>query len=162
LLQLFADQQEFVEIIGQDGAKRLSAWDKTSIAGEFVFDVLPDSSAQPDAAAELQKHIKTYELLARDPQVNRVELLRKIAEEAGYDPTRLIVSQPPPHGPEPAKIAFTIKGEDLDIGRPEFPIVLAVLRQSGYQIPDELIAQAQQHKQMQSAVMAYSGIGDPQ
>jgi hypothetical protein len=161
LIQMFATDEQYIKIIGQDGVARFDKWDKTKIAGEFVFEAKADSAMQPDENSERMMHLKVYELLAKDPNVNRVEILHKLAAAMDYDPSKLVVDQLPPKPPEPVKAGISFNGVDLDIGRPEFPIVLALLRQSGYQLPDELIAQAQQHKQAQSAIMAMSGIGDP-
>lgn len=161
LLQLFATDDEYVQIIGENGAARLQKWNRQTIAGEFIFDANADSAMQPDYNQERTFALKEYELLRKDPQVNPSELLHRVARAFDHDPARLIIEQPPQEHPQPVKAAFTFKGEDLDIGKPEFPIILALLRQSGYQIPDQLIAQAQQHKQMQSAVMAHAGVADP-
>jgi hypothetical protein len=159
LLQLFQDREEFVEIVGDDGARRLEAWDRTKIASEYLLEVKADSSAQLDFAQERQDTLKLYELVARDPNVNRVEILHKVATAFDFDPQRLIVTQLPPKGPEPAGVSFSFKLEDLDIGNPNFPVVMFILQQNGYAFPPGLIQQMQQHSQMQQLVMAHAGVG---
>lgn len=159
LLQLFQDREEFVEIVGDDGARRLEAWDRTKIASEYLLEIKADSSAQLDFAQERQDTLKLYELVARDPNVNRVEILHKVATAFDFDPQRLIVTQLPPKGPEPMAISLALKGEELDIGRPEFPLLLLLLQQSGHEIPPTLVTQMQQHAQVQQLVMAHAGVG---
>lgn len=97
--------------------------------------------------------LKEYELLRRDPNWNSIPMLQQIARVFDQDPADCVVEQLPPKGPEPAKIAFTMKLEDLDQGNANFPLYIAILRQSGYQIPDDMLMQMAAHKQQQSAIM---------
>lgn len=159
LLQLFQDREEFVEIVGDDGARRLEAWDRTKIASEYLIEIKPDSSAQFDVAQDRSDLLKLYELTAKDPNGNRVELLHRMAPTFDLDPARWVVTQLPPKGPEPAGVSFSFKLEDLDIGNPNFPVVMFILQQNGYAFPPEMIQRMQQHAQLQQLVMAHAGVG---
>lgn len=154
LIQKFADQQDFVEILGPEGDKRLQAWDKSHIAGRFVYDAKPDSAMRVDAAQDFRDMIDMYNMLAKDPHVNRVELLTRLTRMKNIDPARLIIPQLPEKGPEPPSIAFTCKGEDLDPRSPSFPIWIELLAQSGYKISPQAIQLAQIHAQAQAQVMS--------
>jgi len=164
LIQLFADKEEFVEIVGEDGEKRYESWDKTKIAGEYAFEIKPDSAAQIDYVQERGDLLRAYELIRRDPNVNAIPLLERIATAFDFDPygqAGLVVSKLPPKPPKPAEIAMSMKLEDLDMGDPLFEIKLSLLQQSGYVFAPEMIAKAQQHRQAQALIMAHSGINDP-
>lgn len=164
LLQLFQDKEEFVEIVGEDGMKRYESWDKTKIAGEYAFEVKPDSAAQIDYIQERGDLLRAYELIRRDPNVNAIPLLERIATAFDFDPygqAGLVVAKLPPKPPKPAEIAMSFKLEDLDPGNAMFPLQLSILQQSGYVFPPELLTQIQQHKQAQALIMAHSGINDP-
>lgn len=158
LLQLFSDQQEWVEIIGEDGMQRLQQWDKTKIAGEYVFEAKPDSAAQIDYVAERQDLLKLYEMVARDPNWNRVEIDKRLAVAYDFDPATAVVPQVPGKGPQPASMSLSFKLEDIDIGNPNWPIMQTILQQAGYTIPPDVIQQAQQHAQTQAMVMAHAGL----
>jgi hypothetical protein len=128
LLQLFADDEQYVEVLGPDGAKRLQAWDKTAIAGEFIYSVKPDSAQKVDANVDRKMQLDLYQLTANDPFVNRGELTRGILESFNKDPGRTM-QQPPQAAPDKPKINLSFKGEDLDN-----PMVISLLQQSGFQI----------------------------
>lgn len=164
LLQLFADKEEFVEIVGDEGEKRYESWDKTKIAGEYAFEIKPDSAAQIDYVQERGDLLRAYELIRRDPNVNAIPLLERIATAFDFDPygqAGLVVAKLPPRPPKPAEIAMSMKLEDLDLGDPLFEVKLSIMQQSGYVFPPEMIQKAQQHRQMQALTMAHSGINDP-
>ncbi len=164
LLQLFADKEEYVEIVGEEGFKRYESWDKTKIAGEYAFEVKPDSAAQIDYVQERGDLLRAYELIRRDPNVNAIPLLERIATAFDFDPygeAGLVVAKLPPRPPRPADVAMSMKLEDLDLADALFEVKLSILQQSGYVFPPEMIQKAQQHRQMQAVIMAQSGINDP-
>ena len=161
LIQLFADEEHYVQIVGQDGSQRLQAWNKDTIQGEYAYTAKANSAAHVDAAEDLNNALKTYELLAKDPHINRVELLQAIARKANLDATKLIVPQLPPKGPDAPNVSFRFAGQDLDVRSPAFPIILSIMKQAGYQIPDELVQQAQEHAQQQALIMGSAPVGMP-
>ena len=159
LLQLFADDQDYIHIVGPDGVKKLQAWNKATIAGEYVYDARPDSAVRADAGQEFRDMIELYNLAGRDPHVNRVELLMKLARLKNLDVTRFIQPQLPAKGPEPIKASLAIKAEQLDPRSPNFPILIELLMQAGYKISPQAIQQSQQHAVMQDQIMAVVGQG---
>lgn len=132
-LQLFADDEQYVEVLGDDGAKQLQKWDKNAIAGEFVYSVKPDSAQKVDANVDRKMQLDLYQLTANDPFVNRAELTRSILESFNKNPGRTM-QQPPTAPPEKPKINLSFKGEDLDN-----PMVLDLLQQAGFQINPKAI-----------------------
>lgn len=159
LLQLFADNTDFVHIVGPDGVKKLQPWNKELIAGEFVYDARPDSAVRMDAAQEFRDMIELYNLAGRDPHVNRVEILMKLARLKNLDVTRFITPELPPKGPEPVKASLAIKGEQLDPRSPNFPILLELLKQSGFEISPQALQNAQQQAILQDQLMMTAGSG---
>ena len=122
LIQLFADQQEYVEIVGQDGVKRLEAWDKTTIAGEFVYDAKPNSAQRLDATQDKKDWLDWTNFTAKSPVVNQEEIIREGAPKFGFNPQRIMKAQEPPPPPEP-NVSFRFSGSDLAI--PEVRALLA-------------------------------------
>jgi hypothetical protein len=155
LLQMFKDDVGYAEIVGEDGAKALQAWNRKggdgvlSIAGEFVYTARPDSALRLDAQADRQQKTALYTQLGNDPNVNRVELLKAVLLSYSLDPEKIVVQQLPEKGPDPPRINWSFKGEDLQVvdpktGQPNtaFPLVLAVMQQGGITLPPEAIQNA--------------------
>jgi hypothetical protein len=134
LIQLFADEPEYISILGPNGAKTLQKWDKTTIAGSFVFTAKPDSAIRVDAASERRQYMDLYRVTANDPNVRRTELLKGIFQRFGLDPDRIIAEQLPEKGPEPPKITLSVSGMDLNPLAPQYGAVLALLAANGIQI----------------------------
>jgi hypothetical protein len=130
LLQQFKDDAGYVEIVGPDGQKALQAWDRKAIQGEFVFTAKPDSALRLDADVERRQAANLYNLIGRDPNVRRTELLKALLVKHNLDPEKIVVETPPPEPkPEPPKISLALKGEDL-----MNPQVLGILAQLGIEI----------------------------
>jgi hypothetical protein len=153
LVQMFADDPDYIEVVGQDYQKYLQQWDKTTVAGEFVYDVKTNSQLRLDVAQERMDARNSYQLLANDPYANRVTLLEKVAEAHDLNPAEFI-KEPPPRQPDPPSISFRFGGDDMNPQNPSFPIVMAVLALGGYQIPPEAVQAAQ----MQAAQMTALGL----
>jgi hypothetical protein len=156
-LQQFKDEPGYAEILGEDGAKALQAWNRTggdgiaSIKGEFVFSARPDAALRLDVNADRQQKTQLYTQLGNDPNVNRVELLKPVLTAYGLDPAKIVVEQLPEKGPEPPRISWSFKGEDLSpvdpkTGQPNaaFPLVLAIAQQGGIQFDQAAIENAMQ------------------
>ena len=143
LIQLFADEPEIVKIVGPGGEAQWKQWDKTTIAGDFAFDMHPDSSERIDAAEQLNKKLRGYNLLANDPNINRAMLTKQVVQEFGWDPA-MVMQQPPPPPPDPPKISFAFNGADLSN-----PLVLRFLKENGAPVTD---------LDIQAASAAHTGI----
>lgn len=138
LIQRFSDRPQTTQILGDDGTKTWMTWNKEQISGRFAYSIRPDSQVHVDAAADRQQDLAFYNLTARDPFINRMELARRLALKWGFNPDKL-VAPPPPSGPPPPNVQVRLQASDLDPRLPQFPIALEILTQSGYQIsPDAL------------------------
>lgn len=136
LMQLFADAEEYVEVIGQDGVATLQAWDKTKIAGKYLFKAQPDSSVRVDINAKKAEFLNKYKLVRRDPLFNPQDLALEYCEIYGRDPAKALKPPEPPPKKEPT-VRWSLKGEDV-----LNPIVLAHLQKSGIVVTAEEIAAA--------------------
>ena len=130
LIQLYADREDFVEIVGEDGTRSIESWNRDTIKGEFLYSVVPNSAALPDAAADRDLALNRYNLLANDPFTNREQLVRDTYEAFEADPDRLVrVPEPPP--PEKPRVTLSIKGDDLNPMVPQYQNVVNMLIASG-------------------------------
>ncbi len=90
LLQRYAQGDDYVAIVGEDGSRKLAMWNRQIIGGTYSYDIKPDSQLSIDAARDRQQLIAVYNIIAKDPLVNRVPILRRIATAFGFDPFKLI------------------------------------------------------------------------
>lgn len=154
LYQLFADDTDYIEVLGDDGNKRLEQWDRHRIQGEFAFSAKPDSAQRVDALTDRKQVLDFLNMMAKNPSINLPELTRIVIDKFGYDPTRLIKPPDPAQPPIP-NVGFAFKGEDF-VG-PASAIVVEIARQAGYQISEQAIASAAagqaavEHAQMMEA-----------
>lgn len=131
LLQQFKTEPGYVEIVGPDGAAKMQAWDSKMVQGEFVFTAKPDSALRLDADIERRQIANLYNLVGRDQNARRDEILKVLFQRHNMDPQKMVAPTPPPQEPkpEPPKISFAFKGEDL--GNPQ---VLGILAQFGIEV----------------------------
>jgi hypothetical protein len=141
LVQRYSDRTQVTQIVGDNGEKMWATWDKTTIAGRFAYSIKPDSQIHLDAAADRQQDLSFYNLTARDPYINRMELARRLAQKWGFNPDKLVV-QPPPQGPPPPNVQVRVQASDLDPRLPQFPFAVEILQQSGYKISPETMQNA--------------------
>jgi hypothetical protein len=143
LLQQYMTNERWVEIVGDDGVKALQSWDRTRVQGEFVYTAKPDSAIRLDADVQRRQDDALYNLIGRDPNVRRVELLRTMLRRRGMLPDKIVVETPPQEPkPEPPKISINIKGEDLNPMMPQYANVLVVLQATGMQLMPQQPPQA--------------------
>ncbi|MPZ20144.1 MAG: hypothetical protein GEV06_19835 [Luteitalea sp.] len=139
LIQLFADDEDYLEVAGPDGITRLEAWDRSTVEGaEFVYSAKANSAIRQDSAIDMKRLWDRYSLLANDPNVNRVELLRWALSMSDMDADKLVIAELPEKKPE-LKSNLSVKGEDLNPAAPQFPVIKAALEQQGIQLPAEAI-----------------------
>ena len=135
LVQLFATDQELIEIVGEDGKNRFAQWDRQTIQGDFAFAFRPDSSLRVDAAQNREMMLRFINLTTNNQNFNQQETARLLCEAFGQDPTPLL-KQPEPPRPEPPKASFSIKGEDLNPFSPQYAgVVLYLQTVYGLQLP---------------------------
>lgn len=140
LIQVYADQQDYVRLDGQSAAARLQAWDKTTIGGLYAFKAKPNSHVRLDADGELKKALDYYNIGRNDANANGAELFKNLTLAYGYDPQRSM-KQPDPKGPDPAKGSIAFKIEDF-IG-PGAPIAIELAAQAGYKISPQAMQATQ-------------------
>lgn len=126
--------QMAAQYIGQQRAAVWAQWDKKSSDGRLAFSAKPDSQIRLDAAQERKFALQLYQMVANDPNVVRVELLKNLFIKSGYDPAKVVVDQVPDKGPE-EKFTFSFKGEDFVA--PQAAIVLEILAKGGIQISQQ-------------------------
>jgi hypothetical protein len=148
-LQQFKDEPGYAEIVGADGIKALQAWNRHTIQGEFLYEAKPDAALRLDINQDRQQKVQLYTQLGNDPNVNRAELLKAVVISYGLEPENIVVEQLPEKGPEPPRISWSFKGDDLSpidqkTGQPNcaFPLVLSIAQQGGIQFPPEAIQNA--------------------
>lgn len=145
-LRYCTDPLRVAELIGPGAAQAYLQWRATVLEqGDLrpKFTAKADSQIKLDAAQERKTWLTLYNFAAKDPQVNRVAILKKLFALYGEDPQAYVTDQPPDSKPEPS-LGYSFKGEDLNPLAPQFPIILEVLAQCGVQISKEAIAEAQQ------------------
>lgn len=151
LLQLFADQTQFVQLVGADAQRLIKVpgaiaqqaqqtgqdpralvpWNKDAIQGRFLFRARPDSQLYLDTAQRRKQLMDLYNFFANNPTVNHQELTRQILSEFGLDPTK-ILQPPPPKAPEPSRIAVNVQANlDLNPFSPQYQNVRAMLQAQG-------------------------------
>jgi hypothetical protein len=161
-MQVFHTDQEWVEVVGEDGLKRLEPWDRTKIQGDVIFEVKPDAAQRVDASKEKEEARQLYQFIVKDPHVNGSKLLENVLLTHGLDPGQ-ILSQPPPKKPDSPAIAYRFGGQDMSPVMPDgqlnlaFPLVISILQQAGVQIDPKLVAALMQKAQQQSAMAAMLG-----
>jgi hypothetical protein len=138
--------------LGPDAEQRLQSWDRTRINQQFIADVRADSTVRVDAPQLIQQLSSVLNITAQSGFINPKKLIFKIIEAAGLDPGEVVID-PTPKGPEPPKISYNFKGEDL-----ANPIVLAIIEKSG-QGPN--LAEIEKAKSLAAAMLLPMHPGAP-
>ena len=151
LLQRYLPVQDAAKIVGG----RAQAWDawRRTVPSNLAFTAMPDSALRVDQAVDRKQAQDLYSFLANDPYVakGRAQLLEKLLRKFHIDPTG-IVAPPDPPKPEPPKLSFAFKGEDL--AAPQAPAVYFILEQQGLNVPPEIRAQVQTLSALAAAAQA--------
>lgn len=92
LLMRYATQDDYTNITGEDGAKRIMVWNNQIISGRFLYEIAPDSQMRPDTARDWQETAEFYNITAPDPLTNRAYILRKMARLRGWDPSKVVLT----------------------------------------------------------------------
>lgn len=141
LVQRYLPVQRAAQIVGPQRAQIWDVWRK-QVPSTLAFTAMPDSALRVDQAVDRKQAQDLYSFLANDPyiQKGRMKLLEKLLRKFHIDPTGIVVPPDPPK-PEPPKMAFSFKGEDL-VG-PQAIIVLGIAEQLGIKIDPNWITLAQ-------------------
>jgi len=140
LLQRYLPVEKAAAIVGPERAQVWDLW-RTQTPSTLAFTALPDSALRVDQAVDRKQAQELYSFLANDPFVNRQVLLEKLLRKFHRAPAT-IVRQPDPPKPEPPKLSFSFKGEDLVAA--QAPIVLEIAAQLGIKISPEMVTLSQQ------------------
>lgn len=136
LLMRYMTTIEYVQIGGDEAGAKMQAWTGKMVSGKYLYEIAADSQLRPDNARDFQMDLQTYNMVAKDPLVNRAYILKRMFRRRGYDPAKVILppQPPPPPKPEPLKLTLAITAADLSD-----PAVLAFLKVYG-QAPDPTMA----------------------
>ncbi len=159
LVQQFWDQQDYVTIVGPDGANKMMAYGAAHLQGTYAFDAFPDSQLTNDNASQIQRFENYVNFLAKSGWLNMGGVARKWTNLLGYDATSLVAQPqpPPPPPPDKPKVSIAIKATDLMI-----PEVLLLLKEEGIDLtmmPPSPQLQAA-HAQEQAKNQPHGGAAD--
>lgn len=113
------------------------AWDRKQVAGEFAYEVIPDSMIRLDAHQQIQMLMEILNMTAKSGFVNPQPLISDIMVLAGRDPAK-VVTQPNPPPPPPLKITIASAADLHD------PLMLALLMDTGQMFKPEMLEAAKQ------------------
>lgn len=142
LIQLFADEQDYIRLEGQD-AQRLGAlvpWNKTMLPGRYAWSAKPDSQIRVDAASDRKYSLDYTNYMAKSPVVNQEYLAYWLSMKFGVDPTKMLKKPEPPPQETPS-VTWSIKMEDF-LG-PAAPIATILAQSAGIVIPPQVLADVQ-------------------
>lgn len=131
LVQRFMPVQDAAKIVGQQAATDWDGWRKT-VPASLAFTAMPDSALQSDLAWERKRVMDEYSFWINAPHINKAELTKETLKKTRWSP-KVFEEQPPASGPEPPKISFAVKAEDMDPLSPAYGNVYQVLTQMGFQ-----------------------------
>lgn len=135
LLMRYADQEDYVEITGPDGAKRMQVWNNALITGKYLYDISPDSSLQVDTARDFQLMSQYWNLVAKSPLTNQPYILKRFARMRGLDPSKAVLPPQAMQKPEPEKGKFTMSLNGADLAN---PLVVKLLVDNGIIKPEDV------------------------
>ena len=141
LMQRFADANDFAELVGTDGAKRLVEWNKQNLMGQYAFEARPDAALRLDAAADRQQALNLFQMLRQDPFVDGRKLLQEVLRTHNMAED-VLLPQPPQPKPEPPNVSFRFSEEALDPTRPQALLVYDLLKQMGMGVDPQILQQA--------------------
>lgn len=147
LLMRYADNNEWIQVIGEDGASKMQMWSGKMGMGKYLYEIAPDSQMRMDSAREMQLDMQLYNIAGKDPLFNRLYALKRLTRARGWDPSKATIdpSTIPPPAPKPVvpAISFAFKGPDL-----ADPLVLQIIEKAELISPpgDPTQQQPQQHQ----------------
>lgn len=157
LVQRYMDTPGYVEILGQNGARRLQMYDQHLLSGRYAYDAKIDSQLSNDPNRRIKNATDFINFMAKSPWMDQGELARLAALEFGYDPGRLVKEPQPPPEPPPEKprISFAFNGADLAI-----PEVRQILGLNGVQLGPPSLEAIMAHQTAQAKAQPHGGAAD--
>lgn len=114
----------YVEILGQDGARRLQPFTNAHLQGSYAYSAKVDSQLSLEASSVRKEFTDFVNFFAKSGFLNMRNTVREGAVLWGLDPAEMVQDPPPPTPPpEKPSISFAFKGPDLAI--PEVRAILA-------------------------------------
>jgi hypothetical protein len=147
----YASQETVSRLLGPEAAQ---VWfeHKQALAGAYRYEIQMDSGKYQDVEANKRQWLQLINLIGQSPHVNLVPVLQQMVASYGLDPQAVVIPEPPKTPPDPPKL--TISAADFNPALPQFPIVLELARQGGYQISDEAVKEAQEQATRQALITA--------
>ena len=143
LVQRFVSVGEAAKIVGAPKAQRWVQVMK-AVPAALAFTARPDSAIRTDAAQDRKMALDLYSFLAKEPFINRGELLKGLLRKFDLEAAKVLLTpeQMPKKEPEPPRIQIVVKGEDF--AAPQAPVMVELLRAAGITLsPTALQATAQ-------------------
>jgi hypothetical protein len=122
LLALYGD---FKFTAPPDVQRLNQGWDRKQVAGEFAYEVIPDSMVRLDAYQQIKLQMEILNMVGKSGFVNPQPIIGDILALAGKDPAK-ILTQPNPPVAEPLKISIS---SALDLHDPMMLAMLAHTKQ---------------------------------
>lgn len=151
LVLRYCDARNAALILGPQKGQ-LWAQHKQALLGGYHYELKIDSAQYIDAEARRRQLLQAYSQLRPDPNFNSVPVLRDIAAAWGWDPAEVVVAELPEKKPDPPKVTIAISADQFNPALPQFPIVVEIARQGGFNITPETVQLAQ--AQVQALGMA--------
>jgi hypothetical protein len=148
LMQRYETYDDYVTVVGPDGADALQAVTPEMVKGQFEFDFVADSSDRLDAQTRQANLFKAYNLMANSASTNRRALEAAVWTELGHDPKKFM-SPPAEPAPEAPNVSFRFGGEDL-----LNPMAVAIMLKSQEITPTDIQAAALMIKDAVAQVQA--------
>jgi hypothetical protein len=150
LIQRYLDQQDYITIVGSDGAQQLVQYDQRHLQGRYAYDAHPDTQLTLDQNSRVKKVTDYTNFVAKSTWISQGDLMRHVTSEFGYDASRLVKAPPPP-SPPPISLSLSLDAATLAQNL-MIPEVRAILEAHGIKLSPEpspeaaMIAQLQQAK----------------
>jgi hypothetical protein len=159
LIQRYLPVEQAAQIVGPQLAQAWDQWRK-AVPSSLAFTAMPDSALRVDQAVDRKSATDFYSFIANDPycQNARQGVLTSLFRKHHLDPKD--IAAPPPAKPEPPKLSFSFKGEDL-VG-PQSVIVLGIAEQLGIKIDPSWVTLAQAALQQNMLMAAEAEAQDEQ
>lgn len=157
LILRYGDARIATQILG-DVRGGLWAAFKSHLAGAYTYDLRVDSGKYLDIEADRRQIMQFYQMVRKDPLVNPRPILTEIAAKFGFDPAEFIVEPTKPE--QQLKASLAVKSEMLDPSLPQFPIIVKLLRQGGWEITEDDVKLAQSQAMANTGgMMPVAGVG---
>lgn len=114
LLMRYATEQQWIELVGEEGSRKMQIWSNKLITLKCLYDIAPDSIMRPDSEMDFKLDSQLYNIAAPDPIFNRAYMLRRLARHRGLDPAKVVlVAATPPGGAQPPHGGAATQGEQV-------------------------------------------------